>query len=393
MNRRHGPSDIYVKLTGNYTEAVVNQCLREGVIIKNITRAEGESMECFIPSSELSYLERIAEESDCEVEVLKVSLIEKYTTLMKKRAGFIAGMLMFIILLILLSQMIWKIEIEGAQPVLEHNIQKNLQEMGITTGTFAFFLPSPEEIQKEILEKTEGTTWIGVEKRGTTYHFEVVEQSLPEKETPPAPRHVIAKKTAVINTIYAEKGQVLVKRNELVHEGQILISGFIGKDKHARTVAAEGEVLGETWYKVSVEIPMKPQADTLTGKSEKKYFLKMFGYELPVWGFSAESAFEVYKKSERKYDLELWGKEFPINWNVTTFQESNIVNQSSSSKETLRQAKYAAENKIKSRLGGEAVIKEGKILHEESQNGKVKLVMHYQVLEDITSEAPIIQGE
>ncbi|MFB4164882.1 sporulation protein YqfD [Alteribacillus sp. JSM 102045] len=393
MNKHHGPSDIYIKLTGDYTEAVVNQCLREEVIIKNITKTDNKSMECFISSSQLSFVERIAEDNNCEVTVLKTSLTERYAIVMKKRAGFIAGMLLFITFLILLSQMVWKIEIQGAEPVLELEIQKNLKEIGLTTGTFEFSLPSPEEIQKEILDKTEDATWIGVEKRGTTYHFEVVEQTLPEKKPAPAPQHIVAKKTAVIDKVYAEKGQVLVKENQLVHEGEILISGFIGKDKHARTVAAEGEVLGETWYKVSVEVPINPKVDTLTGQTEKKYFLNLFGYELPVWGFSAEETFEIYKKSEKKYDLQVKGWEFPITWSVVTFQESNVINQSSNNKDALQQAKIAADNKIKNQLGGEAVIKEGKILHEESQNGKVKLVIHYQVIEDITSEAPIIQGE
>ncbi|SDH47729.1 similar to stage IV sporulation protein [Alteribacillus persepolensis] len=393
MSKQHGPSDIFVQVTGKRPESVINDSLREELILKNITKSSAQTIECFITSADLPRLEQIAADHDCSVEVIRISLLEKCAILMKKRAGFVAGILLFTAALILLSQMVWKVEIEGAQPVLQHEIEKNLTDMGVSKGAFAFLLPSPEQIQKEILERTDGTTWIGVEKRGTTYHFEVVEQTLPEEAEVPPPRHITANKTAVIHSIYAEQGQVLVDRNQLVHEGDILISGFIGKGKHARTVAAKGEVLGETWYKVTVDIPVKPKADTLTGRSERKYILDIFGFELPLWGMDADEAFDIFKKTKNTHDAAVFGYTLPIAWNVETYQESRLVNQAGSKNDVIKQAKKAAENKIKSQLTGKADIKEGKILHEESHNGKVKIVLHYQVIEEITSEVPIIQGE
>ncbi|MCM2677851.1 sporulation protein YqfD [Shouchella plakortidis] len=52
-----------------------------------------------------------------------------------------------------------------------------------------------------------------------------------------------------------------------------------------------------------------------------------------------------------------------------------------------------AEQELMNQIPLDAEIKSGKLLHESIDNGKVKLTIHYQVIEDITKEKPIIQGD
>ncbi|MER2140433.1 MAG: stage IV sporulation protein, partial [Priestia megaterium] len=44
-------------------------------------------------------------------------------------------------------------------------------------------------------------------------------------------------------------------------------------------------------------------------------------------------------------------------------------------------------------LGEDAKIKGEKVLHQEQDNGKVRLSIHYQVIENIANTQPIIQGD
>ncbi|WP_240376590.1 sporulation protein YqfD [Bacillus piscicola] len=393
MNKQRGPSDVKVKLNAERLESIINECFRQNIVIKDVVRTDSNSVTFLTPLSSMGDLESIVSQYGGDIEVLKPSLMESYRDLIRRRVGFFTGILVFVTILIVLSQMVWKIEIRGADPDIEQTIVAGLEDIGLQIGTFQFLLPSPAGIQKEILDKTDGVTWIGVERKGTAYYLNVAEQSLPEEKETPSPRHIISKKTAVVQSIYAEKGQVVVQENDLVKKGDLLISGFIGKGENAKAVPASGKVLGETWYKTTVELPIKQKVNTLTGPTTKMYAIQLFGLRLPVWGFSAKEEYDDYVVTERVFNPAIKEWELPAAWVVTTYSEKNTTEQSSSVQEAKKHAQKAARYKMKKRLPKEAHIKDEKILQSRTQDGKVKLVIHYQVIEDITSEAPIIQGD
>ncbi|RSL34481.1 sporulation protein YqfD [Salibacterium salarium] len=391
MKKRRELTDVKVRVTGKHIENIINYCLRDGIILSNVTRQKG-AVEFYTTQSNVNEIQEATRLYDCEWEMIEESTYQKYYGYLKTRTGFFLGVSLFILIIILLSQMIWKIEIEGADPRLEYEMKDYLDELGIKVGAFQFLLPDSEGMQTQLLNKMDEVTWIGVNKKGTTYQFQVVEQSLPEKSESQSPHHLVAKKTAVINSIYAEKGKPMVKQNDVVHKNDVLISGFIGEGEYSRAVAAQGEVRGETWYKVTVELPEKLLLQTLTGESEKSYTIQLFGLNIPIWGMNAGEQYDNVVVSEKTHDAKVWKWNLPVSLEVNKYQESKTV-QDVSKKNIMEKSKEAATITLKNRLSNNAEIKAEKILHEDSQNGKVRLVIHYQVIEDIISEAPIIQGE
>ncbi|MDQ0299750.1 hypothetical protein J2S78_002170 [Salibacterium salarium] len=391
MKKRRELADVKVRVTGKHIENIINYCLRDGIILSNVTRQK-DAVEFYTIQSNVNEIQEAARLHDCEWEIIEESTYQKYYGYLKTRTGFFLGIGLFMLIIILLSQMIWKVEIEGADPRLEYEMKDYLDELGVKVGAFQFLLPDSEGMQTQLLNRMDEVTWIGVNKKGTTYQFQVVEQSLPEKSESQSPHHLVAKKTAVINSIYAEKGQPMVKQNDVVHKDDVLISGFIGEGEYTRTVAAQGEVRGETWYKVTVELPEKLLLQTLTGESEKSYTIQLFGLNIPIWGMNAGEQYDNVVMTEKTHDAKVWKWNLPASLEVNKYQESKTV-QDVSKKNIIEKSKEAATIKLKNRLSNNAEIKAEKILHEDSQNGKVRLVVHYQVIEDIMSEAPIIQGE
>lgn len=387
------PSEVIVKIKSQHIEHILNECMKIRLPIRRVKRTN-EAITFIIPRKFFPQVEVIVQEELGTLEVVSFSFFEKYKLLAQERIGFFVGMILFVLMMVVLSQIIWKVEIHGANSAKEHEISQIIKEMGIAIGQFSFRLPPLKQIQSELLEKIEGITWIGVQKEGTTYRLEVVEQTLPEEKEAEVPRHLIAKKTAVIHSIYAEKGQVLVEENELVRPGDMLISGFIGRGKHAKAVAATGKVLGETWYQAMVSIPIQQQIDTLTGQGEKKYALHIGTFRIPVWGFLQEQTFEETAESETYYRPDLFEKwNIPIAFSVTSIREKQTIIPSSERENLRNIAKERGRNELKKRLGNEAMVTNEKVLHEQLENGKVKIVIHYEVIEDITSETPIIRGE
>ncbi|MFZ4451984.1 sporulation protein YqfD [Salibacterium aidingense] len=392
MKKKRHFSEVRIYIQGHHIEQVINHCLSDSIVLHHIEKLKNEAAVFHASTRHISDIESIAQKYHCEMEVTDPSFYEKSFGYLKRRWGVTVGILLFVIITVLLSQMIWNIEIEGADPPLENKLRNHLQDMGVKIGGFQFLLPDSKTIQSALMNEIEGTTWIGMNKNGTTYHFEVVEQTLPEETETAQPRHLVASKTAVIHQIYAEKGQPVVQQNDLVHENELLISGFIGEGEYARAVAATGKVLGETWYKVTVAVPENLLLQTLTGESETEYEITIFGKDIPVWGFRADDQFSQSVVKESRYRPSIRGWQLPIALKINEYQESRKT-KNTSEKSTVEKAKRAADNKIQQSLSPEAEILSEKILHEDTQNGKVKLVIHYQVIEDIKSETPIIQGE
>ncbi len=48
---------------------------------------------------------------------------------------------------------------------------------------------------------------------------------------------------------------------------------------------------------------------------------------------------------------------------------------------------------VEKRLNGGGEVESEKVLHQSVENGKVKLIILYQVIEDIVQTTPIVQGD
>jgi similar to stage IV sporulation protein len=330
---------------------------------------------------------------------LKIRIKEKKGTpfllqKMWKRNGFILGMLSFIFVLFLLSNMIWNINVIGANPKTEYELRKAALELGVTKGKFIFLLPNVREIQRELTEKMENVTWIGVTQHGTTYRFEVVQKEIPEAKQVTGPRHLVATKKAVIHSLFVEKGQPVVGVNDYVQKGSLLVSGFIGKEKKPQLVSAKGEILGEVWYESKVEVPLNTSFQTYTGEFKNRHYVSLFGLDVPIYGFS-DGEFQDKTETLNETPLYLAKWKMPFSYIKKEIRETDGVKRSYTKAEAIEVGKKMAKKEMLKILPEDAKIKGEKVLLQNVTNGKVKLTMLYQVIENIASEQPIPiqQGE
>ena len=151
--------------------------------------------------------------------------------------------------------MIWRIEIKG-QSGNRYKLTNQLKKLGVKKGSFQFLIDDPESLQQKLTAMNDDITWIGVEIKGTTYHFRVVEKEKPEKVKKTPPQHLVAKKEAVIVDYFVEKGEPVISVHDFVKPGQLLVSGIIGSKDKPNIISAKGAVYGKTWYD-TVEVRLK----------------------------------------------------------------------------------------------------------------------------------------
>lgn len=381
-----------IKVVGKYTELFLNSCIHENITIWDIRRVGDETIVCYLALKDVNRIRPIVKKTQVKIFFIEKKGIPFLVKKMVSRSGFVVGLVSFIAILFILSNMVWNITIDGASPKIEHQLTQAVNDLGIKRGKFQFLVPSVEDIQIKVTEKIVEATWIGVTLKGTTIHFNVVEKAFPEKQEPVSPRHLVAKKKAIVYDIFVEKGQGKVSPNDFVEKGELLISGFIGKEGRMEIAPAKGKVFGEIWYKSNVTVPLVSEFSTLTGEKKIKQSISVFNVTIPVWGFGKPN-FDKYEINEFVSSFRFLSWRLPIEYRRKTLLEKETLIREYTEAEAKQTAIIMAREELIKKLDENAVIKAEKVLHETIENGKVKLMIHYQVIEDIVKIQPIIQGD
>lgn len=383
---------ITVKLIGIGGERIINELIRHHVVIWNVKKLQEGELKFQMFIKDVSHLRKAVRIHRVKVRFIKRGGFPYWLKRLRRNTGLFIGALVAFIIITLLSNMIWKIEIKGASPELEYKMMNQLKQMGVKVGGFQFLVDDPEGIQRKLTALNEDVTWIGVELNGTSYHFQVVEKEQPEEVEKTSPRHLVAKKEAVIVDYFVEKGEPVVTINDFVKPGQLLVSGLIGREDDKQKVSAKGKILGKTWYTTEVEVDLTTEFELLTGEEWEQMTLDFGNFSIPIWGFST-TKYKHEKVEKNKKELKFFKWTLPVAITSKTVKEVEIHTKSYKKEEARKLALEIAKKDLQKTVPEEAKILDEKILHEKEENGKLKLLISYDVIENIAKEAPIIQEE
>ncbi|MGI5879478.1 MAG: sporulation protein YqfD [Syntrophomonadaceae bacterium] len=304
---------ISVLLPGENPEKVINMALSRGIIITDL-KQRPDGMHFKIRSSAYTALKSIAEENGYSLEIVDKRGLPFYKAILKRRMGFIAGGIIFILSLYLLSSFVMFIEINGNQSVDATRILQSAARHGLQPGAPKWTF-SRSEIEKNMLMEIEELSYVCVEIKGISASIKVVEKVLP-KEDITGPCHMVAAKDGVINEILVLEGQSRVSAGDVVSRGDILISGIVTPETNPYmpadavnlpyAVRARGFVKAQIWYEGYGECHLR-EVIFKKGKTETAHRL------ITPWGKVALSGnqkpgFEYY--SSKKYNRHfkaLWG--------------------------------------------------------------------------------------
>ncbi|MEJ8548012.1 sporulation protein YqfD [Brevibacillus borstelensis] len=380
---------ITITIRGKRFERFLNMAVRQGIQVWNIRRVGSEVSSCDILVQDYFRLRPLLKETGCRVHVQKREGFPFWLLHLRKKAGFITGVALFFFGLYMLSSFVWNIEVMGTKKLHPETVIKAAAQVGVKEGVWKVKLKEPQDIQREMMQLIPQASWIGVSIQGTKAIIQVVEKEEQEIPPPLSPRHLVAKKRAVIQTILPEAGKKTVSVNQVVNKGQILISGIIGNDQRQKAVAAKGTVKGEVWYISNVSVPLSRTQYRYTGEKQQHQYLLVGPYALQIWPWQVEP-FAQAESSEKRYSPSIAGYALPLGWKTVTHAEVEPKALELSQEEAVALAKQTAREDILRKAGTEAVIQDEKVLHVKRENGKVYLSIHFSVIEDIAEEQPIV---
>jgi similar to stage IV sporulation protein len=379
---------LVIILKGKRIERLINLSLNKRMQIWNITRYDEQRGKMAISLEDFFRLKPLLKETGCRVRIMGKHGLPFFFRRVRKRYAFFAGFAAFITLLFVLSNMIWSVEVLGTDKIPEHKVEEIAKKIGIEPGKFSIMLDDPDKIQKKLMEQLPEASWIGFQMNGTKAQIRVVEKVIPEGTPKNNPQHLIARKSAIVRDVFASKGKPLVKPNDFVRKGDILVSGLIGNDQSPVAVSAQGKVEGEVWYETEVVVPTVQTQAVYTGEDHRNYYLTFWGHPVKVWGFD-QISFKQFETKNESWEPKVRNISIPIGWKEEDMLATETKTTKLNAHDIELLAKEAAKQDILAKMGTGGYIKEEKVLHQRQENDKVYIKMHVVTVEDIAQEQPI----
>jgi len=381
---------VIIIVTGNSVERFINICTRRQILLWDVERITPGSVRMKISINGFKKARTAARKSRCRVRIQSKKGLPYILAVYKKRKGFVAGILVFAILVYLMTSIIWAIDIQGNSIVDTGVIIEQLNDMGIYRGTIKRRV-NPKLVADTLMLKNSELSWVGVEVKGTRLIISVREGVEPPVVVPvDKPCHIIAKRDGIVVSVTAKNGLALVKQGDTIIKGQVLISGIIESVRPefgAKKVHAIGEVMARTWYEVKKEVPKKERLRKRTGNEWNKTSVYFLDFKIPLP--SGKNPFTLYETII--FDkAPVIGKKFRLPFGVTIhrffelYEEERMLDHD----QATELARNSAETELRNMIpeGAKVVDKQIQLIKEKDAE---YLIVTAECVEDIAIEQEI----
>lgn len=271
---------VRFRAVGGFTERFINECKKDNIPLWNIENRQGE---IFANTNAGGYkqMRSAAKRTGMRLKIIKKRGLRFFINKNRMRSGLCIGGVACLLILITLSQFVWRIEVVGNVETQEDEILSVFEEQGVKIGAKTSDL-NLKEITETALHSLDALSWASVNKKGSVLCIEVREKKkIPEMYDSSTPTNVVASDDGVILSSDILQGTEEIKVGSAVRKGDLLISGVvIHKDGTQELIHADGFVRAEIKDNFTVSqselsiLPLK--------KHQRCTELFFFGFVIPV---------------------------------------------------------------------------------------------------------------
>ncbi|MBE6156522.1 MAG: hypothetical protein E7161_02130 [Firmicutes bacterium] len=204
-----------------------------------------------------------------KISIYSSSGLEKTLGILKKYEVFVVSIIIGIIILFLANNMIFKVEVKSSNKGIQELLVRELNQYGLGKMKLKKNHKKVELIVNKILDDNkDNLEWLEVKYEGLIMIVNVTEKTKTENSEEYPRCNIVASTDAKITSLNIYRGVPLKEINDYVLKGEVILSGdIIHNEEIKNTVCASGEIYGEVWYNVKVEIPFKESYVKYTGKN------------------------------------------------------------------------------------------------------------------------------
>ena len=262
---------LVIGIKGVSTERFLNLCHARDIVIWDVM-GTANHYQCKITIQGFRSLRPIVRKTKTRPYIIKRKGFPFHIRQIKRRNGLWMGGLLFFAIIYMLSCFIWEIQILGQYSYTEEALLRYLREINVYAGMRRKHISCPD-IETAIRENYTDIGWVSAELKGSKLFVRIQETNMPTLyETDKVPRHLVAGRSGIVDSIMTRTGTPLVKAGDEVEKGDILISGIV------KIYGDSGEVVKEELVRADGDVMI--QAETsYYNEIGKKYKKKEYGKE------------------------------------------------------------------------------------------------------------------
>jgi len=270
---------VRLRITGFSAERFLNMAAYRGVYLWDVERTP-EGVHANVTIQGFKRLKGCAKKTKCRTKIIGKNGLPFIAYRYRKRKLLMGGVAFFILAMFVLSSFIWHIDIIGGEGVSHGAISAFLEEQGLSTGAFKPRVDA-RGLQRELLNHFDELSWADIHIRGTRTTVMIAEaiprQPLIDRHTPV---HVVASQDGLITGIATSSGAPLVRQNDVVRAGEMLVSGILelGVDTGMPStvyVHAHAEVWARRYHYIEFAVPLVYVEKVYTGRTATRRALQL----------------------------------------------------------------------------------------------------------------------
>ncbi|MBQ9297801.1 MAG: sporulation protein YqfD [Clostridia bacterium] len=207
---------VSIKVEGFYIERFINICMSKNIFFWNMKREKSTLLYANVGIKEYKKIKPIAKKLNCKFSIEKKKGIPFVLNKYKKRKIFFAFLIIVLTIILICSNYIWNIEINGLEKINYEELNNQLEENGLKIGEAKSKIDSKKIIENIRLNRKD-IAWMGISIDGTNAKVEVVEaKEKPEIINDEDFCNIVADKDCIITKINVQNGTAKVKVGDIV---------------------------------------------------------------------------------------------------------------------------------------------------------------------------------
>lgn len=350
---------------GKFPERFINLTSKNGIYIWNSKPNEtGFSASMFL--YDYKNIRTTTRKARLKTKVVKRNglpfLVKKY----QHRAGIFIGGVLGVLLLMILSNFIWTVDVTPTENISKDTIVDLLEENGLGVGTYKGNI-DVQAIERNSILSCEKIGWMSINMTGNCISVKLIEKT-PRPETPDEeiPCNIRASSDGVITEIKAKKGVTKVMKGSGVTRGEVLVSGIVeSKLETLKYVHASAEVYADVNSEHEIKIYKNSQYHSLSENKTDRYICRFICFDFPC--SLSFTTYDNYLYQYKKENLYINQKKLPI---TIITQTQNEILQSEKNIDIKQAKQIALEKAVLYEVFSkpDSVLKNRKISITEDEN-------------------------
>ena len=320
---------VKISVCGLNTERFINICHNNNILLNNvITTDNGCCME--ISVRDFKKLKKPARICGVRIKIIQKDglpfVIHKY----RRRYFFIHGIMIFVLVNIIMSGYLWRIQITGNMHYSSKEIINYINRMnihyGMKTGRIAC-----EDIEAGLRQNFDRITWVSADVNGSRLRINIKEDDTGKSDyAQTAESDICAAEDGRIVSIITRSGTPIVKAGDEVKKGDVLVMSKVesfnesGESFGVRYVCADADIITGTSINYNDSVLREYELKEYTGRIHTGTGIKigdrLINYNVSKCKYDNYDVFTEYKEITPYENMNL-----PISYAYFYYKEYNIT--------------------------------------------------------------------